>query len=198
MKKKIVISVLAVCLMVAWIVRFIDVNRKTKDAEIRHYDVGEVVAIEDNYFVHSTENMNGYEVIVNSARVMDYGEYLKKYGLTEKDVQDRYPPDKVYDVHITLRNIDNTTGGIYLPNWILQGVDQYTSINLELYRLVNPEANGVIAVALRPGTEMDFYLPFDLREYHYNKRTWKNIDSYPISLVVSKYPVKKMIDIVKR
>lgn len=174
MKKKAAVLILAILIVAAWTVRFLHINSDTKDAKIEVHDMGETVAIEDNYFTESIEMMNGYEVTVNEAEVLELDEYLERYGIKEEDIEDDFIREKVkrvYDVHLTIRNKDNTEGGIYFPDYILQGIDQYTSINYELYKLSNPEvAGGEMSIALVTDSEMNFHLPFYLLEDQYTKK----------------------------
>ena len=86
------------------------------------------------------ENYKIYEILT-------YKKFLRKYNLEDEF---SVVPDKVYDVDITLRNInaDDTTG-IDLAELSVQGPAVYSSIDANLLSQANPSLKGSNAIALR-------------------------------------------------
>lgn len=180
------LSVLAVFIYAK---RCIYVNRDIKDAPVKNYEIGEEVDFGKDILFDFT--MEGYSVKVNSADIMTYKEFLNKYN--GEDIYS-YAPDKIYDVNVTLKNIsaDESTG-INIMDFYIQGVAVHTRIDSNLYDLANPKAEGVYAVALRSGTEMEFHLPFGIRKENFDSKTWKDIENFNMNFVATLYPVKKIV-----
>lgn len=194
-KKKVIGGIVAVCLVVfsvVYVKSYIEVNSKWKDAPVEVYEKNEKVAMEDDILQNYT--MKGYAIAVTDAEVMEYEDYLKKYG-----GKDEYTivPDKVYDVTITLWNDGAEDGvGIDFNEFYIQGTATISSINDQLLDLANPAFKGSTAVALRPNTEMEMHLPFNLYEDFFRKNVWENLDTFDMYLVATLYPTKKMIKLV--
>lgn len=165
------------------------------------YNLGETVPIGNDFFDNALEAMNGYEVTVKSAQIFEYENYVEQelnVNLQElPDGQDKEnPPDKVYVVTLSICNIDNNTTGINFEGYRITNNNIIADLNYSLYETANPTTEGSLKISLREDTEMDFYLPFNLREEHYVERNWDNLDSIPFKLVVTLYPTKKMINII--
>ncbi|MBD5134515.1 MAG: DUF5028 domain-containing protein [Lachnospiraceae bacterium] len=189
--KTFLLLVLSALMVFLYAKRCIYVNRNIKDAPVKSYDIGEEVDFGKDILMDFT--MEGYSVKVNSADIMTYKEFLNKYN--GEDIYS-YAPGKIYDVSITLKNIsaDESTG-VNIMDFYIQGAAVHAGIDSNLYDLANPKVEGIYAVALRNGTEMEFHLPFGIHKENFNSKTWKNIENFNMNFVATLYPVKKVIEL---
>lgn len=192
-RKGICIALAGICVLAAYGGRILAVNQKWENAPVEYYQKTEEVYMEKDILMDFT--MEGYSAAVNEAQVMDYSEFLEKYN-----GKDEYSnvPEKVYDISVTIRNADaEDTTGINLTDFYIQGVAACESINMDLYHIANPQLANTYAIALRKNSEIELHLPFNLWEVNFRKKTWENLTDYPMFLVVTLYPVKKMISLTE-
>jgi len=196
MKKRLVI-VFVVLFLALCLGRFIWFNEKYPDVTRMYYGQGEFVPLEKD--VVYIDQMDGYEVRVNGAQVMYLEDFFQKYSVTEEQKAELYegymvPPEALYDITITLKNVDNTETGISFADWVIQSDDIWCDFHDVLYRIANPGVD-TSHVALRTGSEMEFHLIYNLREERFLPEVWQNIQNYPMWITITCYPVKKMIDL---
>ena len=185
-------GVVLIVLSTAYIRSYQSVNSKWSDAPVESYSVGDCVAMEEDILMDGS--MQGYSITVVESEVMEYLDYLEKYGGEDEYT---YAPDKVYDVTILLKNEDAAEGtGINLWDFYIQGLAVYAGINTQLLDLSNPDLDGNIAIALRENSEMEIHLPFNLLETHFRENVWENLQEFPMQLIVTLYPVKKVVQLI--
>ena len=67
--------------------------------------MGELVEYEDDIFYRTGENRDGYQIQVNSARIMPYEQFAKEYDLELPELAEgEYRAEYVYDVEATFFN----------------------------------------------------------------------------------------------
>lgn len=93
--------VLCIVVCIAYGYRYQMVNAQIKNPEIKEYNMGEQVEFRDDFLINYT--MKGYALKVEQAEVLTYKQFLDKYNAEDEY---SYVPDKIYDVEITLENID--------------------------------------------------------------------------------------------
>jgi hypothetical protein len=187
--KIIAVLIIFTLLIVAYAYRVMAVNRKMPSAPVIKYDKGKDVEMGDDVLINYT--MKGYSIKVNDAQPMTYKEFLKKYK-----VDDEYTnvPDKVYDVEVTIKNIDaDSKTGINLNELYVQGIDVCASLDDNLLGQANPRLKGASAIALRKNSSFKVNLPFALFKYNFRSSVWNDLDNYDMNLVVTLYPTKKVI-----
>lgn len=187
--KKIVIGVLLVLLTFAYVVRYKAINQEIQEAPIEEYHMGEEVEMQKNILINYT--MEGYSIKVNQAEVLSYESFLNKYQAKDEY---SYPPDKVYDVEVTLKNnnADKETG-INLTEFYVQGLAVCAGVETNLCDIANPDLDGAYAIALRENSEMTIHLPFGLYEESFRRNIWEDLEDFDMYLVATLYPVKKVI-----
>lgn len=149
------------------------VNRGIESPEVVQFEKGEEAEIGRNIFNDRVENMNGYSVTAESARIMTYEDYLKKYGYNEEEdgvlfeEDSMLRPEMIYEVDILVKNHnkeDNTGCGISYSDYKLTASDFMLSVSSPLYWIANDIAeenqNLMMSFRLRPESEMRFHLPF--------------------------------------
>ena len=195
MKKKVIIVAVIILILTVWGIQVYTFNKKYPDSKREVYNMGEMVPFEKDvvYLV----SMEGYEVRVDESTICTYEEFLEKYNVSaekKKEIDEYYmaPPQKIYDIVITLKNNKSTAEGVYFAEWLVQSNDIYIDFNEMLFSAANPDIPGS-AVALRDNTEMQFHLTYNLREERFTKKAWSNIENYKMWLTITDYPKKKMI-----
>ncbi|MBD5545230.1 MAG: DUF5028 domain-containing protein [Lachnospiraceae bacterium] len=187
--KIISISIIGVLLVLAYAQRYRAVNQKLKAAPVQEYSMGEEVKMEQDILINYT--MEGYSVSVDQAEVLSYKEFLKKYNAEDEY---SYVPDKIYDVEMTLRNIDaDDETGVSLAEFYVQGVAVCAGLDTNLLDQANPDLKGMYAIALRKDSSITIHMPFGLYEENFKKDVWNNLNDFNMNFVVTLYPTKKII-----
>lgn len=187
--KVILIGVLLLALVIAYIARLQAVNAEFHDTAVISYRMGEEVAFGTDILMDGT--MEGYTITVNRAEVLTYSEFLEKYQLP--DIYS-YVPDKVYDVDVTIKNKGaDPSAGINLLSFYVQGIAVCGGLNTNLFDEVNPDLEGIYAIALRDNSEIELHLPFGLWEYSFRTDIWNDLDDFKMDFVATLYPNKKIV-----
>lgn len=184
-------------------VRIYVVNKDICLPTVKEWQIGEWVPMEDNYFLEEYEICNGYEIRVNEAELLTCDEFLEKYSCDKEEImQDGKPlPDMVYDINVTIRNVDqeNTDCGLDLSNNDLYAVDFTLSVHSDLYALANAEKkNTTTMFSLQPGSELDFQIPYGIATT--TRRAYLTVDvleQRDLYLLLSLYPVQNQVLIHK-
>lgn len=208
MKRRITAVAAAVVMLLAG-VRICLVNQEIEYPDLVKFQMGEEAGIGRNIFRSSSENMNGYSVTAEKARIMTYEEYLEKYGYSEKtdgilfEEGNMLRPEMIYEVDILVKNQnkrDNENCGISFLDYKLAASDFMLSISSPLYWIANDIAdenrNMTLSFRLQPGTEMRFHLPFyyspDALHEPVSTETVRNAELW---LQLSLYPEQRQIRI---
>ncbi len=202
MKKRGLIICLAAIICLSGIggrIWYINMDREDTVTEI--YPMGEMVSFEDDYFYNSDELRDQYEVCANSAVVMPVKEYLDSVGLTEEEVW----PDgnslvtDILSVEVTIRNNntdvenDNQYFDLFNTNIMSQG-DNYQMEHDILWTMYPQLDQSTFGFRIAPGTEYTITLPF--RVLNWQRTNSEKIKQKENYLLLSMYPVKKMIRII--
>lgn len=189
--KYLMVFFIAIFIMFAYTRRYNSVNQELRSPDVESYNLGEEVEMGKDILINYT--MEGYSVAVNQAEVLTYEEFLNKYQAEDEYT---YVPEKVYDVEITLKNInaaDDT--GINLSEYYVQGLAVCAGLDTNLCSAANPNLNGSYAIALRKDSEMVLHLPFALYQNNFRADTWNHMEDFDMSLVATLYPTKKIISL---
>lgn len=204
MKKKVLIISVCSLLVLAWLVRIITLNTSIKRENIAVYEMGSLVEYNKDYFVKSSEQRDGYKILVKSAKIEKYEDFAAEQGLTlpEKSADDsshkKFRADYVFDVEATIYNVDNTNenGGIDMFNTILVSSNTRFRIDDTLWSLLYPQLGSSYTFKLRPNTQMDFHFPFVVETSDEQKIIDLSfLKTRQFYLDISQYPTKKMIRI---
>jgi hypothetical protein len=181
--------VFCLILLCAYGWRYQVVNAQLQNPEIQEYDMGERIEFQDDFLINDT--MKGYAITVNQAEILTYEQFLEKYHAEDEYT---YVPDKIYDVEVTLKNINaKDTTGINLSEFYVQGVAVCAGIDTNLCSVANPNFKGAYAIALRAGTELIVHMPFALYEENFRDDVWDDLDHFDMNFVATLYPTKKVV-----
>ncbi len=202
MKKKAIIISLCSVLFVAWIFSVIYTNVQARRPVVKTYSMNETVPYESDYFRRSDNILKGYTVTVLSAEILPYDEYAEKYNIdlpeigTDEYGNPIYRPEYVYDVEAKFENTDNEDGGIDMFDTLLVNGDALMlRADADLWDKMYPQLAGSYSFRLRPNTEMVFHIPFTVESVYGERYPIEKVKKEQMSLVISQYPVKKVIAI---
>lgn len=189
------------CILLAfWGYRVWKINNEAVIVPQEEYEKGEWVNL-DACKIEQNAVMTGYEIRVEDTSRMSLDEYLKKYA-SEEEITEYWQkienhvavkPDEIYMVHVKVRNTgevsDNSNGISWLWMYLIDK-DKLMDMNAVLYPYANRSAGGSVSFAMRPQTEMDFYLPYTVLYRYIDK---EDVDEIPFKMMLSKFPVMKLV-----
>ncbi len=202
--KKSVLSLIILCTFICltiWLFAFYQASRKSFIIQDEVHPCGKVVSIGNNYFVSPDENPEGYSLSVTNTEIMTLEDYFESCNQDVDLIPTIYDnseltPDYVYVVELTIQNIDNENGVIYLQHYSLFRSSLYLYIDYDLLSLYNPKLRDAGKVRLKRGTEKTLKLPFVpdgaslLRNRSKVNRMMKNQHFY---LYVSEFPKRILL-----
>ena len=195
-------AVLCIC---AVAVRIWWVNAHAVQLPVERYDEGQWLEIGAAFNYSNEEKMDGYAFRVNSVEVMTPNEYLRKYGKDDVRKVDRGNERTILAVNLTMRNSDNTEGGIKSYLWKVVPASRSTmySPDNELWSHAVKNTESLSMFSVVPGTEVTTVVPFrGLTDNDYGG-SWSDMKREPIKdsrfeFVLTNLPVRKLIDMEAR
>lgn len=202
MKKKIAVLSLIALLLAVWAFAVWKTNAKAEKPTVEIYSMQDTVAYGKDYFRRSDNILDGYTVTVLSAEIVPYEEYAQKQEITLPErITDEagnflYRPEYVYDVEVRFSNTDNESGAIDMFDTLLVNDDALMlRVDADLWDCMYPQLAGSYSFRLRPNTEMVFHLPFVVEAVYSERYPMERVQKEKMSLVISQYPVKKVIEL---
>ena len=202
MKNKIVILSFIGLLLAVWAFAVWNINATAEKPIVETYSMQDTVAYGENYFRRSDNIIDGYTVTVLSAEIVPYEEYAQKQGITPPErMTDEtgnflYRPEYVYDVEVRFSNTDNEEGTVDMFDTLLVNDDALMlRVDADLCDCMYPQLAGSYSFRLRPNTEMVFHLPFVVEAVYSERYPMERVQKEKMSLVISQYPVKKVIEL---
>ncbi len=197
-KVKIGISVIVLTVCVIWAARVIALNQSIEIPKTETYQIGDLVDYDDNIFIRTGENRDGYQIQVKSARIVPYEQFAREQGLELPELMEgEHRAQYVYDVEASFFNTGAKEGtGIDLFNtWMTTSCTNLV-IDDTLWTLMNPEIGGSRRFAVYENGHSDFHLPYvaesEIREHLITK---EYLETETFYLTISLYPVRKRIAI---
>ena len=202
MKKKIAVFSPIVLFLIVWAFAVWNINATAEKPIVETYSMQDTVAYGENYFRRSDNIIDGYTVTVLSAEIVPYEEYAQKHGITPPErMTDEtgnflYRPEYVYDVEVRFSNTDNEEGTVDMFDTLLVNGDALMlRVDADLWDCMYPQLAGSYSFRLRPNTEMVFHLPFVVEAVYSERYPMERVQKEKMSLVISQYPVKKVIEL---
>lgn len=191
-KKNIIIFSVVLCMAVLFCIRFYIVNRDVKTAVIKEYEKGEIVPLGSDFNDSSDDSANGYTIQVLDSQYLPAEEFMEKYHLENKFTPDE-KTEYYYVIKISAGNIDNEKGeenGLSMYFFSLTGIDYMALPDFGAFEVMNPHMPGPV-FSLKPGTTMEFYVPYSINADFYPK--YKHLPDTKPMLQLTEYPVRKKI-----
>lgn len=202
MKKKIAVFSPIVLFLIVWAFAVWNINATAEKPIVETYSMQDTVAYGKNYFRRSDNIIDGYTVTVLSAEIVPYEEYAQKQGITPPErMTDEtgnflYRPEYVYDFEVRFSNTDNEEGTVDMFDTLLVNDDALMlRVDADLWDCMYPQLAGSYSFRLRPNTEMVFHLPFVVEAVYSERYPMERVQKEKMSLVISQYPVKKVIEL---
>ena len=199
-KRAVILCVVILVGLVGVALRIWFVNKDNEPLVSETYPMGEIVALEDDFFYNGDDAREGYEIRVNSAKVKTLEEFLAENGKPSDFLADssNYTPiSHVYDVEVTIwnHNTEEDEKNIDLVNIQLMTINNFFQVDMELLNLLYPQIDPTsFGFRVMPGTETTVHLPFvTFKDDHLST---EQIEQKPTYLLLSMYPVKKMVTVV--
>lgn len=193
MKKILLISLMAI-LIFAWGIRFYLVNQDIDIPIVQVFPKGTEVPIENDFFIGSDEDIDGYTVTVWDAELVSVEDFLQHYNASEQAESLGNFTDYIYMVKVSISNQDNpfvNEKGINVGLYYLKGTDYVLSLDDICYQLANPDMPGT-SFSLRQQTSMELILPFSVMS---SQTSRKHVVNDPPKLQISLYPHQKLIEL---
>ncbi len=200
-------------ILLVGIVRMVYVNVTFEDTPVEIYGMNEVVEYERDYFYYSefeNRNSEGYTISVTDAEIETFDEYVSSHNIDESRIERLYAnvtkPEYIIELSVSVSADENiwqdpggkTAAGISLYDTCVVSSATMFTVDLTLLGEVNKSIASTGGIALRPGTSMDFQLPFYsdvLLDMHGAEYVRKYLDDSDWYLLISMYPTKKMIQL---
>ena len=202
MKKKIAVFSPIVLFLIVWAFAVWNINATAEKPIVETYSMQDTVSYGENYFRRSDNIIDGYTVTVLSAEIVPYEEYAQKQGITPPErMTDEtgnllYRPEYVYDVEVRFSNTDNEEGTVDMFDTLLVNDDALMlRVDADLWDCMYPQLAGSYSFRLHPNTEMVFHLPFVVEAVYSERYPVERVQKEKMSLVISQYPVKKVIEL---
>lgn len=154
-----------------------------------------------NSFIAFSDNktngfsMDGYEINITDASIIDIEKFQANHPQVDY-TQIADIPERVCVIDAILRNVNSVEDGVYLPDFLLHGVDLYTDCNEVLTSIVNPALDGEVGIYLEQGTDFAVQIVYNLRKSKFIPSVWSNIQNYDLFLKLSDVPVRIEVPLV--
>jgi hypothetical protein len=191
--KKTLFCFLAILLAVGVGARIWYVNATAAQEKIETYNQSEWVPLDGNFQDNSDEKTQGYSVCVQSAKLITYEDFIKRYKPKEDPVKPENRPKHLIDLTIGVKN-DHSTGYLSTIQTYLQYQNDILMMDPDLWGIMEPKCKGALSLKLKPDSQASIHIPYppNLQEEKEQGNYLRNQDYY---LVVSEYPIKKMIHV---
>lgn len=175
------------------------VNASLPSIPLEYYQTGEWVPLEGAFQNDaSSEQTSGYSLMVESAEVVTYDEYLERHGVTASGTHGT--ARCVVDVTLRIRNDGTEQGGINVFQMVLvpERGNEYLICDVmsedALWPQVEPNADS--SASIRPGTEYVTHIPyvFNGGEEVYDRE----VTDRSFTLLLSRMPVRKMVAVAAK
>lgn len=198
--RKVAIAVVAAVAVAALAARIYWVNTNLPQIPNEYYDQGEWASLDGAFQIDSQENTNGYSLMVQSAKLMTYDEFVETYRTEDADVAAQPAGTHgdahcVVDVELHIRNEGNSDGVLDAFQMVLVPArgNEYLIADIMNDAALWPQTQrGVgMQVSTRPGTEYVAHVPYVFNSTENAYLT--EVTDTDFTLLVSRAPVRKMI-----
>lgn len=187
--KRIILFFVCFSSITLYCLRVYNVSNKEYIYQIKYYNIGEEVSLDDDFFDIKEDAPNGYSISVINSEMISRNDFIYKYNISENEIPIFY--ENIYLITAKFHNYNenlNEKSGVNLTYYALQAGEYMTYA----YRDVIPKINNInsFAFSLAPNSEIELIIPFFINPEYISSRRLKK--GHP-TLVVSLYPNKKCI-----
>lgn len=182
MKRKVLFSGIFIILVCLYVVQFYNINHKYPPSQLISYTQNQTVIydgfsinVQKTTFLNDTELKTIHKDFYNSIYVEN--EEMKAI---------------VVDIQIT--NTNQQDEQIDVSDVWLQSNYWVNGIVMNGFVVINPE-NASLNPSLKPGETITLRLPFAMIPAHFKEKDWNHTSDRKYNLVLSAYPVKRMLEI---
>lgn len=207
MKKKRHIRKILMCscvgiLFVLFCMRVYSLNRRFPPATVEHYASGELVNFDaKGKYTGGKTIKNAFQIATSDFKVYTKADLISKFQLKDDRIpSDRFPQykKKILMFRIHAKNISNMKQilELYYINVQCADLGQSCAIDLDWFKTVNANNPKMsLQPSLAPGQTIMLFLPFEITNEHITENCLDKIDQEKFDLVLSLYPIKKLINL---
>ena len=193
-------AIILAVLVVLWCMQYNITNSRAIPQLVEYYEPAEYVDIGDNFYVDAVEQLDGYSIRVNGAKLYDYEQFLIDNGCEEnlefqkENNQDYYKYIVVLD--ISMKNVENYEGSVMALKFALYNGSLNMPVDFTVWDDIDEHFEGYPYLRLVPNSEADMLIPFSPMALNVNtagdeiERRLLEEDFY---FCISEFPVRKMI-----
>lgn len=193
--RRVLVAVVVVALVGAVVARIWWVNTALPQIPLEYYDTGEWVPLEGAFQNNADEGTDHYSFLLESAEVMTYDQFLKRYGDGTQALGEHGDSRCVVDVQLRIRNDGEDEGGFNAFQMVLvpERANEYLICDMMRDDSLWPQVQQGTGfdVRIRPGTEYVAHIPYVFNgndEVYY-----RDVEDRSFTLLASRMPERKMI-----
>lgn len=186
--KKILLCAVSLVLLLLIVVRIVHVNTNVLTIPEERYAQNQWVELNGAFQEMDDENTEGYSVRILGAEQLTYNEFLEKYGASENPPEGKDDIETVLDVEYEFRNVGNSDGYLLLIQYMIAGPYYSLIFDSTLWSVCTPTGEGH---SQPPCGRYHVFFPVP---YIFAGGFSKDLDGEKLAAVVSRVPVKKMIE----
>ena len=136
---------------------------------------------------------NGMKIQLTSAEIIASNDFDQRYSISHSGPLSESEPDQYALFSISLTKISEQEGQEWFRVEYCGAEDNgwHNLMSVEIFNSLNPNATRVSKMAV--GDTQTFLLAFGLYQSAFSERTWDNLSISDISLVLSVYPEKAIL-----
>lgn len=184
------VLVLLVSILIGIRIYYVNTNAVITPTKV--YAQDKWVALAGDFQEQRLENTEGYSIKVEKAEFITYSSLVTAHGETEEYLEEAWRPNELVLLTMNVKNEGNEEGYLFLFDFFLQAENYVLKPELDLWRLIQPEGGGNMSVKLKPDSSYTLIVPYapTPADEDYGNFITEKREYY---LVVSRYPVKKVI-----
>lgn len=212
-RQVVVLAVVAACAAVAARIAYVNANAYTIPEQT--YSVGDAVPLEGSFTDYSSENTQGYSIVITGAQRMSENEYLDAYAQDEQlaealrsntDDATNMDAKTLIVLDITMINektAEDPRGYLDSLGWSLKDESRpeyWIRVKSDLLDCSLPQLGGDFRLSIKPGTQYQIHVPFASTTLMsgfpapVNQRFVPQMPGGSYRFVVTKDPVRKQVD----
>ena len=196
----IISAVLLAAALVWWIVQMNITSSRAIPQLVEYYEPGEFVDIGDNFYVDAKEQLDGYSIRVNGAKLYDYEKFLIDNGCEEylnfqKENKQEYFKYIVL-LDISVKNVENYDGSLMALKFALYNGSLNMPVDFMIWDDIDEHFEGYPYLRLVPNSEADMLIPFTPMPLNFKTagdEIAERLENEDFYFCLCEFPVRKMV-----